>query len=903
LTGAKAVAAIERVESCPPDEEVYQLLRGYVAEWFRRRYGSFTLPQRCAVPLIKQGHNVLVSSPTGTGKTLSVFLGIIDELYRLGEEDKLEDKIYAIYISPLRALNNDMKRNLLEPLRGIAQVASEMGIELPEIRVAVRTSDTSPSEKQRMLRTPPHILITTPESLSIALVSPKFRERLATTKWVIVDEIHELASSKRGSLLSLALERLEHLAGRPLQRIGLSATIAPLEEVAKFLVGFQDDGSPRPCKIVDARFAKPVDIRVLSPVRDLIHTPAEVVNEAIYRLLVKLIKEHRTTLIFTNTRSATERVVYKLKKLLKEEGVADFDQIEAHHSSLSRDIRLQVEEKLKRGELKVVVSSTSLELGIDIGYIDLVVLLSSPKSVSRLLQRVGRAGHHIRQVSKGRIIVVDRDDMVECSVLAKAGMEKKIDRVHIPRNPLDVLAQHLVGMALEAKWRIDDAYRVVKRSYTFHTLSREDFMDVLHFLAGRYGLEEHRVYAKIWLDEEERVFGRKRGARMIYYLNSGTIPDEAKLHVYTLDGKYVGDLEEAFVQILTPGDIFVLGGRTYEFVRSEGIKVYVKPAEGQRPTVPSWFSEMLPLAFDSALLVGAFRRKVAEMIEKGVPRDQAVEWIRREYRLEPHAAENIYNYVLEQYEYTGGLVPSDRLILVEHYLDEENESTSIIFHTLFGRRVNDALSRAYAYALSNMVQTNVRVAITDNAFMLTIPGLREDIDLPGLIDAVTPENTEEILHRVLRNTELLKRRFRHCAERGFMILRRYRGRKRDPHRLQLNAQALLEAVEKIPRFPILREAYREILEDYMDIENARQVLRWIRDGTVRVAYFGPVTVPSPFAHHIVVRGHSDIVLMEDRKRLLIELHRRVMELLEKRRHMETPVRSLGENRGRVSAVE
>ncbi|OWJ55055.1 ATP-dependent helicase [Pyrodictium delaneyi] len=873
---------ITRVSNCPGDEEVYNLLRPYVAKWFRQRYGSFTLPQRCAIPLIKKGYNVLVSSPTGTGKTLAVFLGIIDELFKLAEEGRLENQIYAVYVSPLRALNNDMWRNLLQPLEGIRKTAKEMGLTLLEIRVAVRTSDTPPSEKQKMTRNPPHILITTPESLAISLAAPKFRERLATTRWIIIDEIHELASSKRGSHLSLSIERLDYLVGGSLQRIGLSATIAPLEEVAKFLVGFNDNGEPRKCMIVDARFAKPVDIRVLCPVKDLIHTPAEVVNEAIYKLLAKLIREHRTTLIFTNTRSATERVVYKLKKILKEEGIADMDEIEAHHSSLSRDVRLAVEEKLKRGELKVVVSSTSLELGIDIGYIDLVVLLSSPKSVSRMLQRIGRAGHHIRQVSKGRIIVVDRDDLVECTVLAKAGMERKIDRVHIPRNPLDVLAQHIVGMAIEKKWSIEEAYRLVKRSYTFHTLSFDDFMSVLRFLAGRYGLEEHRVYAKIWLDENERVFGRRRGSRMIYYLNSGTIPDEVKIRVYTLDGRYVGDLEEAFVQILGPGDIFVLGGRTYEFVRSEGMKVYVRPAEGQRPTVPSWFSEMLPLAFDSALLVGAFRRWIAEMIRQNLPKSKVVDIIASQYNLEHHAAENIYDYVLEQFLFTGGLVPSDKLVLVELYQDTEEETTSIIFHTLFGRRVNDALSRAYAYKLSTMAGSNVRITVTDNAFMLTVPGIRNDIDLSRLVYSVKPDNIEDILRRVLRNTELLKRRFRHCAERGFMLLRRYRSRTRDPHTLQLNAQALLEAVERIPGFPLLKEAYREILEDYMDIENAKLVLEWIHSGEVSVSFFGPTNVPSPFAHHIVVRGYSDIVLMEDRKKMLLELHNRVMALLAER---------------------
>jgi ATP-dependent Lhr-like helicase len=876
---------IARASSCPSDGEVYPLLRSYVAEWFRRRYGSFTLPQRCAIPLIKQGHNVLVSSPTGTGKTLAVFLGIIDELFKAAEKGALEDKIYAIYVSPLRALNNDMRRNLLEPLEGIRSVATEMGIELPELRVAVRTSDTPPSEKQKMVRTPPHILITTPESLAIALSSPKFSERLKTARWVIVDEIHELASSKRGAHLTLSIERLEYAAGRPLQRIGLSATIAPLEEVAKFLVGMNDDGEPRSCIIVDARFAKPLDIRVLCPVRDIVNTPAEEVNEEIYKLLAELIKSHRTTLIFTNTRSATERVVYKLKRILKKSGVADLDEVEAHHSSLSRSIRLDVEEKLKRGLLKAVVSSTSLELGIDIGYIDLVVLLSSPKSVSRLLQRIGRAGHHIREVSKGRIIVVDRDDLVECTVLAKAALDRKIDRVHIPRNPLDVLAQHLVGMAIEKKWRVDEAYRLVKRSYNFHTLTREDFMFVLKFLAGKYGLEEYKVYSKIWLDEVEGIFGRKRGARMIYYLNSGTIPDEAKVRVFTVDGKYVGDLEEPFVQILAPGDIFVLGGRTFEFVRSDGMKVIVRKAEGQRPTVPSWYSEMLPLAFDSALLVGAFRRWIADMIRQGTPRDEAIRAIAEHYNLDLDAAANIYNYVYEQYMFTDGLIPSDKLVVIEIYRDVGEGTVSYIYHALFGRRVNDALSRAYASLLSAAAHTNVRVTVTDNAFMLTLPE-RKMLPASKILEitlSLKPENLRPILEKTLRGTELLKRRFRHCAERSFMILRRYRGREKDPHTLQLNAQALLDVVEKIPGFPVLKETYREILEDYMDVENASKVLHWIQTGEVAVEVFGPTEVPSPFAHHVVVRGYSDIVLMEDRKKMLIELHRRVLEELQRRR--------------------
>ncbi len=879
--------SVEIVTREPSDEEVYALLKPYVAEWFRRRYGSFTPPQRMAIPEIKAGRNVLISSPTGTGKTLAVFLALLDTLYDYGERGELSDTVYVVYVSPLRALNNDMRRNLLEPINGIRSVAKEMGYDLPEIRVAVRTSDTSPTEKQRMLRNPPHILITTPESLSIILVAPKFREKLRSVKWVVVDEIHELASNKRGSHLSLSIERLEHLVGRPLVRIGLSATIAPLREVALFLVGYDDTGKPRPCRIVDARFTKPVDIKVICPVRDLVHSSAEEVNEAIYRVLLDLIKKHRTTLVFTNTRSATERVVYKLRKILEKEGVLDADLVEAHHSSLSRDVRLEVEEKLKKGELKVVVSSTSLELGIDIGWIDLVVLLSSPKSVSRLLQRVGRSGHHIREVSKGRIIVVDRDDLVECTVLAKAALERKIDRVRIPRNPLDVLAQHIVGMALEKKWRVEEAYRLVKRSYTFHTLSLEDFLEVLRYLAGKYGdvLESSNVYAKIWFDEEEGVFGRRRGARMIYYLNTGTIPDEAKIHVFTVEGRYVGDLEEEFAQILSPGDIFVLGGRTYEYVKGDITRIYVRRVEGVRPTVPSWFSEMLPLAFDSALEVGRFRRIVYElMIEKD--KEYVIKWLIDNYNLEPHAAEAIYDYFMEQILYTNTPLPSDKLLVVE--LWDEGTTFNIIFHALYGRRTNSALSRAYAYMLSRLTGSNVRITVSDNGFMLTTTSRITSIDaVKKLVYSVNSENIESILKKVLRHTELLKRRFRHCAERAFMILRRYRGVETSLYRRQVNAQALLRIVESIPDFPVLREAYREILEDYMNIDAAKLVLEWIHRGDVEVRVIGPYTVPSPFAHGLVAQGYSDVVLMEDRKRLLQLLHKKVLEHINSRTEINT----------------
>ncbi len=854
-------------------------LAKYTIEWFKEKYGKFTPAQLMAIPRIKKGENVLISSPTGTGKTLAAFLALIDELYRLGEQGRLEEKVYVLYVSPLRALNNDMRKNLIPPILGIREKAKELGVELPEISVGVRTSDTTPSERQRMLRHPPHVLITTPESLAIIITAPKFREKLRSVRWVVIDEIHELASSKRGAHLSLSLERLEELVGGRIQRIGLSATISPLEDVAQFLVGYRDDGKPRDCTVIDARFVKPLRVKVLCPKIDIVRASATEINEAIYDLLKKIISKHRTTLVFTNTRSATERVVYKLKKVLSSEGVANADDIEAHHSSLSRDVRLEVEDRLKRGELKAVVCSSSLELGIDIGYIDAVVLLSSPKSVTRLIQRVGRSGHNVSDVSKGYVIAVDRDDLIEDTVLAKLAMERKLDRIRIPEKPLDMLAQHIVGMSLEKKWDVKDAYRVVRRSFNFRNLTFDEFMRVLRFLAGRHeaSFTGLAVYSKIWFDELEGVFGRKKSARMIYYLNSGAIPDEAKIKVL-LDGRrYVGNLDEGFVEYLEPGDIFVLGGRTYQYVRSEGMKIIVRRADNQRPTVPSWFSEMLPLSFDSALEVGRFRGYVRDLITK-LGYEEAVNIVSKQYKLTKHAAAQIVSYVWEQMRYTGGIVPTNKELAIEIWEDPQVNGTDVIFHYLFGRRVNAALSRAYAAVLSRIVEASVRVTVTDNGFMLTVPSYAHvtENDVRDLLDSVRSSNLRLILRKALRRSEILKRRFRHVAERSFAILKNYKGVETNINRRQLNSETLLRIVEKIPGFPLLEEAYREVMEDHMNVSDAERVLRWIEEGEVRVTIFRSHDAPSPFAHNIVAQGYSDVVLMEDRKKLLLRLYEAVM---------------------------
>lgn len=855
------------------ESEIIEILDPLVKEWFFSKFSCFSESQLYGVMNVYARKNILISAPTGTGKTLTSFLAIINYLVSLARKNELESKIYCVYSSPLKALNNDIFVNLIKPLKEIEELAEKKEIKLQKIRVGLRTGDTSASEKAKMMKNPPHIFVTTPESLAISLTTLKFIKAFYGVEFIIVDEIHSL-DNKRGVYLSLSLERLEILSKITPVRIGLSATVSPVDEIANFLVGVGRD-----CLIAEINFNKKADIKVLTATSDLIDTNKYDLHSSLYGLIDKLVQQHKTTVIFTNTRAATERVVNHLKELFPQNYL---ENIGAHHSSLSKEHRFEIEEKLRRGELKVVVTSSSLELGIDIGYIDLVILLGSPKSSARALQRIGRAGHKLHDVSKGRFIVLDRDDLVESVILAKESIEKKIDRIQIPSNCLDVLSQQVYGMAIQQTWNIDRMFELIKKSYCYKNLSKDDFMAVISYLSGEYDLEQNNVYAKIWYDKETKQIG-KRGkmARVVYMTNIGTIPEESFINVVISGGEQkgfrVGYVDEGFLEKMRPGDVFVLGGKKYQFMYTKGMNAYVQTGIKRNPTIPSWFSEMLPLNFYSALEIGKFRYKLAKLFEAKTDKEEIIDFIKKETYCDSAVGLAIYRYFYEQYNYAK--IPHEKRIVAEYYVGEKNY---IIVHSLYGRRVNDALSRGIGYLMAQKVGRDIEIGVNDNGFYFA----GERLPFEEAMSKLTSENLREVLEEAIFKTEILKRRFRHCAARALMILRNYRGTKRSVGKQQMKSFFLLNAINKISKdFPILKEARREVLEDLMDIERAKMIIRLIKS---KLIVMDKITtkLPSPFALNLILQGHYDLMRIEDKIDFLKRMHQEVMKEIIKKK--QTP---------------
>ncbi|MDI6897829.1 ATP-dependent helicase [Methanocella conradii] len=862
------------------DEEILGLFRPSVRKWWVDTFGPqrqvnkgyFTPPQRLAIPLIHEGKNVLICSPTGSGKTLSAFTAIINELFLLANsEEGLENSVYCIYISPLKSLANDIHKNLEEPLTTISKYYGEEAL----IRHAIRHGDTASEERSSMLRKAPHILNTTPETLAILLNTPKFSEKLRTVRWVIVDEIHSMADTKRGVFLSLCLERLEEIVKAPFVRIGCSATVEPLDKIAQFLGG-NVDGVDREVTIVDTRFVRDYELKLLCPVPDLINTPPQEVNRRLYEMIHELVQEHNNTLIFTNTRSGAERILYHLRKAYPE--FYNEENSGCHHGSLGKDGRLGIEDMLKSGKAKVVTTSTSLELGIDMPYLDMVIQVGSPKSVSALLQRIGRAGHRLGQTVKGRVIALDRDELIECAVMLKKAQEGFIDAVHIPENCLDVLAQHVYGMAINEPIDVEKAKKIVRRSYCYRSLSDEGFMSVIRYLAGGLpGMEEKGIYGKIWYDEETHKIGRRgKLARMIYYTNIGVIPDEFKCDVITRgDHVWVGSLDEQYLEKLQKGDVFVLGGKFYEFLYRRGSKVYVDPSTS-RPTVPSWYSERLPLSFDLALHVLDFKEQMA----KRTGDRSTYRWLLESYPIDENSAASIYQLFDEQAKYAKAeSISTRKRLVIEEHLDREHYRRYYYFHSLYGRPFNDGLSRIMAYIVSREKTSNVALSVSDHGFFLSVP-LSKKLDIVSYLKSLDETLAKELLRYSLEESQLLKRMFRINATRSLMILRNYKGHQKSARRQQVSADMLLSYAHRLEGFAVLEEAYREIIEDKLEIGHIQEVVRGIKRGEIDIKLIS-VESPSPLAFGIATLSASDVVLAEDKASLLKEFHKRVMEKIGK----------------------
>lgn len=859
-----------------PDEKSLETLNPVVRKWFISKFKELTPPQKFSFKVISDRKNVLITAPTGSGKTLSAFIPIINKLVGLSVDNKLNDEIKCLYISPLRALNNDIYKNIILPIEDLYKSLELIGKK--KISIGVRTGDTPQNERRKQFVHPPNIFVTTPESLAIMLNSPKFIQKFVNLEYVIVDELHELANSKRGSHLTVSLERLADSIKHDFIRIGLSATIYPLERAANFLVG-----TKRSCVVVDASWSKKITAKVISPVKDLIYSNESEIDESMYKIINDIIKKNRTTLIFTNTRSGTERLVFNLKRRF---GYTD-EEVSAHHGSLSRDERFSVEEKLKNGKLKCVVSSTSLELGIDIGSIDNVIQINSPKSITRALQRIGRSGHGFKDTANGDLIINNRDDLVECTVMLYDGLRRKLDSFTMPENPLDVLAQHIVGMALNRIWDINEAYSLIKKAYPFRNLDKKDFLGLIKYLSGEYvSLRERSVYGKIWFDSGSNKFGKRgRLTRLIYYTNIGTIPDEVAINVYIWGTKKkIGNIEEEFLEKLKRGDVFVLGGKVYKFQRSSAADCFVLPASGEKPNIPPWFSEQLPLSYELAVDIGKFRREFSSIVSR-LPRERFVYKDKKnipekagKYLASMPADKNsmasIYEYIKEQV-YFAGKIPSDKLILVEKTRYNDKEYT--IFHSLFGRRVNDALSRVFAFILSDRLGEEVGLVINDNGFALISNEKINDNVIKSVIESAVKADIKKIITENIKRTEILRRRFRHAAARGLMILRNYKGHRIRVERQQINAQALLKIISEMDEnFPILKEAYREIEEDVMDISNASGILKSIKAKKMEYSIID-TAVPSPFSHSLITIGETDVVSIKNKKEYIRRLHKLVVE--------------------------
>ncbi|MBL9174681.1 MAG: DEAD/DEAH box helicase [Verrucomicrobiales bacterium] len=892
--------------------------------WFASHFAEATEVQTAAWSCINDGKSVLVVSPPGTGKTLAAFLPILDRLAFELDSGRLSDGLQCIYVSPLRALGYDLNRNLSTPIQGVYGPN-------PPLRVGLRTGDTLSGERERQRLRPPHILLTTPESLSLMLSQTRWRTSLLGVRWVIVDEIHALAENKRGAHLTLSLERLEALKGptppdaptrAPLQRIGLSATVFPLEEAARFLVG-----SGRHCEIVQARSRRPMDLQLYTPLRRNPYPPAGFTGIRLIAELARLIESHRTTLVFTNTRSGAEATSHGLREHLPQLA----DRIECHHASLDRDLRVDVEDRLKRGELRAVVCSTSLELGIDIGSIDLVVMVSTPKGVTRTVQRTGRAGHRLGAISRGLLMATNVNDLVECAVMARLARQGRFDPIRIPSAPLDVLAQQLMGLGCLGAVSTDEAFALVRRAWPYRTLERGDFEAVLNYLAGGgRSLEQQysETFGKITRLPERNQFEARDGPpRRDFLQNVGTIPSDGSVRIL-LGNRPLGSVEESFLRRLKTGDIFSLAGKPLRLQRVGTLEAWVERADGLKPTVPRWGANKMPLSNRVGRDIMDFRSEFRERMERIPFRESPslIPWIAERLECSIDNAGIIFRMHATQWQ--SSEIPIRDSLLIEELIESpdtrppapggnvqpksrrEVPETSFLFppserrrwarpgvaaesgpgpsttagpwhyffHSVIGRAANDALSRVVALRLALPGAGNILASPDDYGFVLTLtqPLRTASISWSKLF---SPEGFDERLEESLRKSELLKYHFRSAAQTGLMVYRNYFGTRKTLRKVQWSSEVIFNVLSQHePDHVLMREALRDAMDNFLDAPGARDFLTEFcgRGCPVRVRTIPQVT---PFSFAMYAARIRETLLLEDPRESMERLYHQWWESL------------------------
>ena len=856
-----------------------------IQEWFKGRFEGPTEAQSAGWPAIAQGRHTLISAPTGSGKTLAAFLTCIDELVRQGIRGELPETTQVVYVSPLKALSNDIQKNLAEPLEQITALAEEEGKPLPEIRTAVRTGDTKQSERARMAKKPPHILITTPESLYILLTSESGRRGLKDVHTVILDEIHAVADDKRGSHLSLSVERLCALSNGPVVRIGLSATQRPIQEVARFLVGndnIDSEGVPD-CLIVDTGKARKIDLAIELPPQELGPIATHEIWGETLDAIAGLTKQHRTTLVFVNTRRLVERVAHQLTARLGEEAVA------AHHGSLARETRLAAEERLKYGQVKVCVATASLELGIDIGDVDVVCQIGSPRSIGLLLQRVGRSGHRVGGTPKGRLYPLTRDELVECAALARAVKHGVLDTLSIPPWPLDVLAQQMVASCAAEEWSEDDLFEMCRRAYPYRDLPRDRYDQVVEVLSQGFAPRQGRNGAFLHRDGVNCILKGRRGARIAALTSGGAIPDSADYDVIAdPEDTFVGTVNEDFAIESLAGDIFLLGNTPWKIRRVESGRVRVEDAQGQSPTIPFWLGEAPSRTWELSDEISQIREELDQRLDKP---SQAAAWLAAEAGISHETAGQITAYLLEGKRVLG-MVPTGRRVVAERFFDESG-GQQLVIHAPFGAAINRAWGMALRKRICRTFDFELQASATDDGLNFSLgPSLSFPIE--DVFTYLSSRTVDEALLQAVFQAPVFGTRWRWNATRFLALLRHTGGRRVPaplqrmrsddllaaifPAQVQCQDNAVTDVIEP-PDHPLVFETIRDCLTEAMDLEGHKKILAAIESGEIEV--YGRDTVqPSVFSHQILNAmpyAFLDDAPLEERRARNVSLRRALPE--------------------------